>query len=121
MTIDLTGLPSEFEDAFTILGDVGFYMAACRRHEIPIPEVAKLLAIRLGTALGTAPRLITAHMETENKAVDGTYRTFTSSPVERVFLDGNTRSTYAYMRAAEALRRILPLGISHPGQPSSSE
>ena len=33
---------------------------------------------------------------------------------ERLFTDYNTRSVYAYMRAADALVRTVPLGVSHP-------
>ena len=115
-------LPDDADVAFAVLGDVGYYLAACRRHEItnparertsPLTE-ASVLALRLGTALGTAPRFMTSHMETHNRAIDGMYRTFTTYDAERVFLDGNTRSAFAYMRAADALQRALPLGVSHP-------
>jgi hypothetical protein len=53
-------------------------------------------------------------METHNPAEDGVYRTFTSYEAERIFLEYNTRSAYAYMQAADALLRIAPLGVSHP-------
>ncbi len=53
-------------------------------------------------------------METYNRAVNGTYRTFTWRSAEKTFLDYNTRSAFAYMRAADALGRIHPMGVSHP-------
>ena len=111
-----------FDRAFELLGNVGYYMAACRRHEITEPSrertsplvEASTLALHLGASLGTAPRFVTSHMETYNRAVNGVYRTFTHSPAEKLFLDHNTRSTFEYMRAADALGRIHPMGVSHP-------
>lgn len=111
-----------FERAFAVLGNVGFYMAACRRHEVTNParerssplSEASALALHLGAALGTAPRFVTSHLETHNEAIDGVYKTFTSLEAERVFLDDNTRSAFAYMRAADALTRVIPIGVSHP-------
>lgn len=115
-------LALDFDTTFALLGEVGYFMAACRRHEITEPSPrgesrlrpAHSLALRLAAVLGTAPRFMTAHMETHNPAVNGVYRTFTSYEAERVFLDYNTRSAFAYMRAADALVRTLPLGVSHP-------
>ena len=42
------------------------------------------------------------------------YKTFTSLDAEYVFLEYNTRGVFAYKRAADALLRTLPLGVSHP-------
>ncbi len=111
-----------FDLAFELLGNVGYYMAACRRHEVTEPSrertsplvEASALAMHLGATVGTVPRFVTSHMETYNRAVDGRYRTFTWRPAETVFLDYNTRSAFAYMRAADALGRIHPMGVSHP-------
>lgn len=111
-----------FEDRFGLLGDIGMFMSAVRRHEIDRPDggpaeqspVAARAAIRLGDSLDTAPRFLTAHNQTHNLAINGKYRTFTSGASERFFTDYNTRSVYAYMRAADALIRIVPLGVSHP-------
>lgn len=111
-----------FDRAFELLGNVGYYMAACRRHEITEPSrertsplvEASTLALHLGASLGTAPRFVTSHMETYNRAVNGVYRTFTHAPAEKLFLDHNTRGVFAYMRAADALGRIHPMGVSHP-------
>jgi len=111
-----------FDRAYELLGNVGYYMAACRRHEITEPSrerssplvEASTLALQLGANTGTAPRFVASHMETYNRAVNGVYRTFTTCPAEKIFIDYNTRSTFAYMRAADALGRIHPMGISHP-------
>lgn len=111
-----------FDQAFELLGNVGYYMAACRRHEITEPSrertsplvEASTLALHLGATVGTVPRFVASHMETYNRAVNGVYRTFTWRTAEKTFLDCNTRSTFAYMRAADALGRVHPMGISHP-------
>lgn len=111
-----------FEAAFDLLGNVGMYMAACRRHEITEPSretrsplvEASALAMHLGASLGVAPRFATSHLATHNPAIHGAYKTFTSLEDEAVFLDYNTRGVFAYKRAADALVRILPLGMSHP-------
>jgi hypothetical protein len=112
-----------FESAFDVLANVGLYMAACRRHEIagaeategasPLRE-ASALALHLGASMGVTPRFSTSHLTTHNRAMHGTYKCFTALTDERVFLDYNTRGIFAYKRAADALVRILPLGISHP-------
>jgi len=111
-----------YENAFDLLGNVGLYMGACRRHEItnpererssPLPE-ASALAMHVGAALGVAPRFATSHLATHNPALDGIYKSFTALEAEYIFLDYNTRGVLAYKRAADALVRILPLGISHP-------
>lgn len=111
-----------FESAFAVLANVGLYMAACRRHEISGPggetasplREASALALHLGASMGVTPRFSTSHLTTHNPAINGGYKCFTSLPDERVFLDYNTRGIFAYKRAADALVRILPLGISHP-------
>jgi hypothetical protein len=53
-----------FEAQFDLLGNVGLYMAACRRHEITEPSrettsplvEASALAMQVGASLGVAPR-----------------------------------------------------------------
>lgn len=114
-----------FEAQFNLLGDVGLYMAACRRHEITEPSrestsplvEASALAMQIGASLGVAPRFASAHLETHNRAINGSYKTFTSLPDEELFVTCNTRAALAYIRASEALLRIVPLGISHPVTP----
>ncbi len=124
----IAGLLSEgntdegFDQNFALLGDVGLYMGACRRHEITEPSrertspllEASALALQLGASLGVAPRFATSHLATHNLAVQGRYKTFTALPAETLFLEYNTRGVLAYKRAADALVRTLPLGISHP-------
>ncbi len=111
-----------FENGFDLLGNVGLYMAACRRHEITLPDrermsplvEASALAMHLGASLGVTPRFATSHLATHNFAIAGTYKRFTKLDAERIFLEYNTRGIFAYKRAADALERILPIGISHP-------
>ncbi len=111
-----------FDVGFDLLGNVGLYMAACRRHDITEPsrektsplKEASALALQLGSSLGVTPRFATSHLSTHNRAIDGAYKCFTSLEAERVFLEYNTRAIFAFKRAADALVRILPLGVSHP-------
>ena len=111
-----------FDKQYSLLGCVGLYMAACRRHDITEPsrettsplEEASALALQLATTLGVTPRFATSHLSTFNPAKDGVYRTFTLLTDEYIFLDYNTLGVFAYQRAADALKRIIPLGISHP-------
>ena len=111
-----------FDAGFDVLGNVGFYMAACRRHEITEPSretksplgEASALAMQLGASLGVTPRFASAHLETHNLARNGEFKKFTNLDDERLFLVHNTRAAFAYMRASDALLRSLPLGVSHP-------
>ena len=111
-----------FDAGFDLLGNVGLYMAACRRHEITEPSretrsplvEASALAMQIGAALGVAPRFASAHLETHNRANNGVFKTFTALPDEVCFINFNTRAALAFIRASEALLHILPLGISHP-------
>lgn len=111
-----------FDSAFGLLGDLGLYMAAMRRHEITNPareeksplEEASALGLHIGASLGVAPRFATSHLSTHNYAVDGRPKSFTSLEDEKLFLDYNTRGIFAYKRAADALMRIVPMGVSHP-------
>lgn len=110
-----------FDSGFDLLGNVGLYMAACRRHELTIPAnerksplvEASALAMQLGATVGMIPRFSSSHLETHNRADHGVYKSFTFLDDELKFLDYNTRSVFAYIRAAEALLHILPLGVSH--------
>ena len=111
-----------FDSNFGLLGNVGLYMAACRRHELTEPtrertsplKEASALALQLGASLGVTPRFATSHLSTHNLAINGVYKTFTSLAAEFIFLEYNTRGVFAYKRAADALLRTLPLGVSHP-------
>jgi hypothetical protein len=111
-----------FDRGFDLLGNVGFYMAACARHGLtmhreestsPLRE-ASALAMQLGASLGVTPRFATSHVGTHNRAINGRYKSFTSLEDDYLFTDFNARGILAYKRAADALLRILPLGISHP-------
>ncbi len=110
-----------FDSGFDLLGNVGFYMAACRRHELTNPAnerksplvEASALAMQLGATLGMIPRFSSAHLETHNLAEDGVYKSFTALDDERIFINYNTRAVFAYIRAAESLLHTLPLGVSH--------
>ena len=111
-----------FDSAFDLLGNVGLYMAACRRHDITEPSretmsplaEASGLALHLGASIGVTPRFATSHLATHNLAKQGSYKSFTSLHDEAIFIENNTRGIFAYKRAADALMRILPMGISHP-------
>lgn len=111
-----------FDRAFDVLGDLGLWLAALRRHELTNPvreekspfHEASALGLHIGASIGVAPRFATSHLATHNRAVDGKPKSFTALKDERLFLDHNTRGIFAYMRAADALMRIVPLGVSHP-------
>jgi hypothetical protein len=111
-----------FATAFGVLGNVGFYLAALRRHELtnpareersPFPE-ASSLAMHVGAALGMAPRFSTAHIAHLNFAQAGVRKSFTSLPDEILFIDENTRGIMLLQLAADALTKVVPLGISSP-------
>jgi len=111
-----------FETAFGVLGNVGLYLAALRRHELtnpareqrsPFPE-ASSLAMHVGAALGMAPRFSTAHIAHLNFANAGVRKSFTSLPDEILFIDENTRGILLLQLAADALAKVVPLGISSP-------
>jgi hypothetical protein len=111
-----------FTTAFGVLGNVGLYLAALRRHELtnpareeksPFPE-ASSLAMHIGAALGMAPRFSTAHLAHFNFSMDGVRKSFTSLPDEMLFIDENTRGIMLLQLAADALTKIVPLGISSP-------
>jgi len=111
-----------FENAFAVLGNVGLYMGALRRHELTNPErderspfvEASSLALHVGASVGMAPRFATAHLATHNLAVAGVRKSFTSLADEFLFIDENTRGILGFQRTADALARIVPLGISSP-------
>ena len=111
-----------FDAGFDLLGNVGLYMAACRRHEITEPsretrsplEEASALAMQLGASLGVVPRFASAHLEIHNRAINGVLKRFTALEDETLFLTYNTRAAMAYIRASNALLLAWPMGISHP-------
>lgn len=111
-----------FDRAFDVLGDLGLWLAALRRHELTNPAredkspffEASALGMHIGASIGVVPRFATSHLSTHNAAVNGKPRSFTWLKDEKLFLDYNTRGIFAYKRAADALMRIVPLGVSHP-------
>jgi hypothetical protein len=111
-----------FASGFGVLGNVGMYLAALRRHELtnpareaksPFPE-ASSLALHVGASLGMAPRFATSHLATHNRARAGIRKSFTSLPDEFLFIDENTRGILSLQRAADALESIVHLGVSSP-------
>ncbi len=111
-----------FESAFGVLGNVGMYLGALRRHELtnpareersPFPE-ASCLALHVGASLGVAPRFSTGHLATHNKAIAGVRKSFTSLHDEFVFIDENTRGILLLQTVADALCRIVHLGVTSP-------
>lgn len=111
-----------FTTAFGVLGNVGLYLAALRRHELtnpareeksPFPQ-ASSLAMHVGAALGMAPRFSTAHLAHMNFSRAGVRKSFTSLPDEVLFIDENTRGIMLLQLAADALTKVVPLGISSP-------
>ncbi len=111
-----------FDSAFNVLGNVGMYLGALRRHELtnplreersPFPE-ASSLALHVGASLGMAPRFSTAHLSTHNRAHAGLRKSCTSLSDEFLFIDENTRGILSLQRAADALTSIVHLGVSSP-------
>lgn len=111
-----------FDSAFDVLGNVGMYLAALRRHELTNParedrspfREASSLALHVGASIGMAPRFSTAHLATRNRAVAGKRKSFTNLADEFLFIDENARAILAFQRAADALVRIVPLSVSNP-------
>ncbi len=111
-----------FDSAFGVLGSVGMYLGALRRHELTNPSreerspfsEASSLALHVGASLGMAPRFSTSHLATRNKARAGVRKSFTSLPDEFLFIDENTRGILSLQRAADALTGIVHLGVSSP-------
>ena len=114
----MTSLPDHPHASYRLLGLVGHYLAACRRHEASLSDheggrqAAWTVSLRIGDTLGVMPRLVFAHQSLFNEAVAGRYRTFTSLPDEEIFIRYNALGVFAYYRAAEALRGIANIGVS---------
>ena len=111
-----------FDRAFDLLGNLGLYMASLRRHELTNPareeksphREASALGMHIAASLGVAPRFATGHLAMLNRAIDGKPKTFTTLADEELFIVYNTLGIFGFKRAAEAVRRVLPLGVSHP-------
>lgn len=111
-----------FSSAFGVLGNVGLYLGALRRHELtnpvreeksPFPE-ASSLAMHVGASIAMVPRFATAHLTTHNLALKGVRKSFTSLADEFLFIDENTRGILGLQRAADAIGRIVHLGVTSP-------
>lgn len=111
-----------FDSAFGVLGNVGMYLGALRRHDLtnpareersPFPE-ASALAVHCGASLGMAPRFATAHLTIHNRARAGLRKSFTSLKDEFLFIDENTRGILSLQHAADALTSIVHVGVSSP-------
>ncbi len=107
-------LPPSPDARYELLGMVGFYLGACRRHEVLPSPVAAPLALTLSSSLGVAPRFSSAHQHIHNRAAGGSFSTFTKLDSERIFLTYNGLAVMAYRRAAHALLGIPALGVSNP-------
>jgi hypothetical protein len=111
-------LPEHPHASYRLLGLVGHYLAACRRHEAPLSDqegarqAAWTISARIGDALGVVPRFVFAHQSLFNEAIAGRFRTFTSLPDEEIFIRFNALGVLAYYRAADALRGIANIGVS---------
>src|ERR1700681_2913005 len=111
-----------FDSAFGVLGSVGLYLGAMRRHELTNPAreqrspfaEASSLALHVGASLGMAPRFATGHLATHNTAMAGVRKSFTRLTDEFLFIDENTRGILSLQRAADALTNIVHLGVSSP-------
>jgi hypothetical protein len=111
-----------FDTAFALLGNIGLYLGALRRHEMTNPDreerspfvEASALALHVGLSAGMVPRFATAHLATHNLAVRGVRKSFTSLRDEFLFIDENARGILSLQRTADALIRILPLGVTSP-------
>lgn len=114
----MPSLPDHPHASYRLLGLVGHYLAACRRHEAGLSDqdgarqAAWDVSARIGTALGVVPRFVFAHQSLFNEAIAGRYRTFTSLPDEDIFIRFNALGVFAYYRAADALRGIANIGVS---------
>lgn len=108
-----------FDSAYDVLGNVGLYMAALRRHELMNPdresqspfEECSAVAMHIAASIGVAPRFATAHLATHNRAVNGRQKSFTSLPDEKLFNDLNLIGVLAYKRAGAALMRLSSIGV----------
>ena len=113
-------LPAHEDDSYRLLGLVGYYLAACQRHEaFAVAEneggrgAAWKISERIGSALSVAPRFVFAHQSLFNDATAGRFRTFTSLPDDEVFVRYNILGVLAYERAAHALRCVADVGVTN--------
>jgi hypothetical protein len=113
-------LPANDHARYRLLGLVGYYLAACQRHEAFTlapgeggRDAAWEISQRIGSALNVAPRFVFAHQSLFNDASGGRFRTFTSLPDDEVFVRYNILGVLAYERAAQALRCVADVGVTN--------
>lgn len=111
-----------FDSAFDVLGNLGIYLGALRRHELTNPDRetespfrdCSALGMHIAASIGVAPRFTSAHLGTYNRAVNGVQKSFTSLTDERLFIDYNLFGVLGYKSAGTALMRIPLIGVSAP-------
>jgi len=111
-----------FESTFDVLGNLGFFLASLRRHEITNPDREEVspfkdcstLGMHIAASIGVAPRFTAAHLTTHNRAINGVQKSFTSLKDEKIFNDHNLYGILSYKRAGLALMRIPSIGVSAP-------
>ena len=113
-------LPGDEHASYRLLGLVGFYLAACQRHEAFMlaphegaRDCAWKISRRIGSALNVAPRFVFAHQSLFNDAAGGRFRTFTSLADDELFVRYNILGVLAYERAAHALRCVADVGVTN--------
>ena len=114
-------LPADPDASYRLLGLVGYYLAACQRHEaFALSETeggrpaAWKISQRIGEALNVVPRFVFAHQSLFNDAAGGRFRTFTSLRDDEIFVKYNILSVLAYERAVHALRCLALIGVTNP-------
>lgn len=113
-------LPASADGKYRLLGLVGHYLAACKRHEIDLSgataarDAAWTISMRIGTTLGVAPRFVFAHQALFNTAAGGRVQTFTALEDEILWVRLNASAVLAYRKASRALADIPGLGVSNP-------
>ena len=118
-------LPDDPRAAYRLLGLIGHYLAACRRHEAFAEgfgetgsansggrDAAWDVSLRIAGRLNVVPRFVFAHQSLFNETIAGKFHTFTSLPDEEVFIRYNALGVLAYQRAAHALRGIADVGVT---------
>ena len=104
-----------FDNAFDLLGDLGLYLGALRRHELtnpareeksPFPE-ASALGLHIAASVGMAPRFATAHLATRNAAVNGRQKSFTTLKDEFLLLNDAANALRDVIKYNDALFREL--------------
>jgi len=115
----------QFDNAFDVLGNLGFFLGALRRHELTNPEreitspygECSALGMHIAASIGVVPRFATAHLTTHNRTRAGVAKSFTSLPDEKIFNDYNTFGILSFKRAGAALMRIPAMGVAAPAVP----